>query len=407
MEWFKQNELISRTGGNRIEQINYWRVMRYWIAHAKDVMGLSTQTPKPIALHLAAAVDWILRAQRGTPDDGVAHSYDIKKRAWIASYPETTGYIIPTLYDYAKYFDAPHCREAALRMAHWEVDEQLEDGGVRAGTMAAEVVVPTIFNTGQVLFGLARAAAESGDPRLVDALRKAADWLVDAQDEDGRWRRFPSPFAHSANGTYNTRSAFGLVRAFEVVGDRRYLDAATKNVAWAMSTALPNGWLPGNCLSLNVGDSALTHTVAYAMRGILELGVASNTPRFVDHALLMGLELAAKQNSNGSLSGYISPRWEPLSRWTCITGNSQMAINWLRLAKVTGENAFVENARAANRFNMSIQNLEGADETRGALKGSHPIGEEYMTWRYPNWAAKFFVDALMFEHLYSKLDNIG
>lgn len=381
--------------------------MKHWIAHAKDRMGFSVCPPKAIPSHLGAAIDWILRAQGATPDDGVAHSYDIRKRSWTASYPETTGYIIPTLFDYAEYFDAPHCREAAMKMAYWEAKEQLEDGGVRAGTMAADIVAPTVFNTGQVLFGLARAAKESGDPHLMVALRKAADWMVNAQDADGCWRRFGSPYAQSVKGTYNTRSAFGLARAFEVTGDQRYLEAGTKNVEWAISTALPNRWLPGNCLSPNADDRALTHTVAYAIRGILEVGVASNTPRFVEHALVMARELAAKQNAAGSLSGYFSPGWEPLSKWTCVTGNSQMAINWLRLSKITGENAFVEHARAANRFNMSIQNLIGADETRGGLKGSHPIGEDYMTWRYPNWAAKFFVDALMFEYLYTKIDNIG
>ena len=45
---------------------------------------------------------------------------------------------------------------------------------------------------------------------------------------------------------------------------------------------------------------------------------------------------------------------------------------------------------------MSVQDLESADpNVRGAIKGSHPIDGEYMAWRYPNWAAKFFMDALM------------
>ena len=381
--------------------------MNHWIVHFKDRLGVSKQSPRDIPTHLAATAEWIVRAQRATPDDGVAHSYDIKRRTWLASYPETTGYIIPTLYDYAQHFDAPQYRDAALKMAYWEVDEQLDDGGVRAGTMAAEVVVPTIFNTGQVLFGLARAARESADPRLMEALRRASDWLVDAQDADGCWRRFGSPFAPSTNGTYNTRSAFGLVRAFEVIGDPRYLDAAVRNVEWALSTAAPNRWLPGNCLTANSDDRALTHTIAYALRGILEVGVASATPRFVEQALEMGRQVAAKQNPDGSLSGYFSPTWTPLNNWSCVTGNSQMALNWLRLAKVTGETRLLDHARAANRFNMSIQLLDGAPETRGAVKGSHPVGEDYMTWRYPNWAAKFFADALMFEHLYPQIDNIG
>jgi hypothetical protein len=34
---------------------------------------------------------------------------------------------------------------------------------------------------------------------------------------------------------------------------------------------------------------------------------------------------------------------------------------------------------------------------RGGIKGSHPINGGYHPWQYPNWAAKFFADALMLE----------
>ncbi len=381
--------------------------MKHWIEHAKDRLGLSFHEPQSIETHLANAAAWTLVAQQATADDGVAHSFNIRTGTWMASYPETTGYLIPTLCDYAHYFEAPAYRDAALRMARWEVAEQLPDGGIRAGTMAAEVVAPTIFNTGQVLFGLARAAQETGDPTIHDSLVRASDWLVAAQDEDGCWRRFVSPFAHSKNGTYNTRSAFGLVRSFDVTRDRRYLDAADRNVAWALSTAQPNGWLPGNCLTTNPDDRALTHTIAYSMRGILEVGVATGNATYVEAALTMARRVAERQNPDGSMSGYLSPDWTPLSNWSCMTGNSQMALNWYRLAKVTGERDLMQNAVAANRFNMRLQKLDGPTTMRGAIKGSHPIGEDYMTWRYPNWATKFFMDALMFERLFDRIDNIG
>ena len=381
--------------------------MKHWIAHVRDRLGLSFHEPQAIEVHLEAAARWILEAQKATPDDGVAHSYNIKSDVWMASYPETTGYIIPTLYDYALLHDKPVYRDAALRMARWEVAEQLPDGGIRAGTMAAEIVAPTIFNTGQVLFGLARAARETGDESIHRSLVRASDWLVDAQDEDGCWRRFGSPFALSKNGTYNTRSAFGLVRAFEVVGDRRYLDAADRNVRWALSTAQPNAWLPGNCLTTNPDDRALTHTIAYSIRGILEVGVATAKPEYVQAALTMARHVADVQNADGSLSGYLSPAWAPLDDWSCVTGNSQMALNWLRLAKVTGERGLVDHAVRANRFNMRLQKLDGPLTMRGAMKGSHPIGGDYMTWRFPNWATKFFMDALMFERHFDRIDNVG
>ncbi|UUZ51390.1 hypothetical protein LP420_19210 [Massilia sp. B-10] len=44
---------------------------------------------------------------------------------------------------------------------------------------------------------------------------------------------------------------------------------------------------------------------------------------------------------------------------------------------------------------------------RGALKGSHPVNGGYMTYKYPNWATKFFMDGLMLEQHFDKITNIG
>lgn len=385
--------------------------MKHWIIAARDHLGLGRQRHEPvrsIATHLEAAAQWILRAQAATADGGAAHSYDVRRRKWLAPYPETSGYLIPTLYDYALHFDRPQYREAARRMAQWEVEVQMEDGAVRAGTMDAEVLAPTIFNTGQVLFGLARAAQETGAPCFVDATRRAADWLVNAQDADGCWRRYPSPFTTTKVAAYNTRTAFGLLRAFDVVSDERYLLAAERNVAWAVGTAKANHWLPGNCLGRHADDRALTHTIAYSIRGLLEVGVALDRPCYIEHALAMAQAVAKAQRPDGALPGYLGTAWNGLACWTCVTGNAQMAINWLRLAHETGNDQLRRHAHAANRFNMQIHELGNtAPERRGGVKGSHPINGGYMTWRYPNWAAKFFMDALMLQQLGSAARNIG
>ena len=36
-----------------------------------------------------------------------------------------------------------------------------------------------------------------------------------------------------------------------------------------------------------------------------------------------------------------------------------------------------------------------AVDIKGGIKGSHPINGGYHPWQYPNWATKFFADALM------------
>jgi uncharacterized protein YyaL (SSP411 family) len=198
------------------------------------------------------------------------------------------------------------------------------------------------------------------------------------------------------------------VRAYDAIPKQSYLDAADRNVNWALGEALSNGWLPGNCLTHNPDDSALTHTIAYSMRGILEVGVRLRRARYIDHALRMAREVAKRQNDDGSLSAYFLPDWRPKSRWTCLTGNAQMAINWQRLTFETGDAVFSKHAVAANRFNMSIHDLDDRDPgIQGGIPGSHPIDGGYMTYRYPNWAAKFFMDALMLEALGGKVTNLG
>ncbi len=352
------------------------------------------QAPLSPEQGLAAAGDWLARAQDATPDDGVAANYDVKKKRWAASYPETTGYIIPTLYRYADVSGRAEFNERATRMAAWESAIQLPDGVVQAGTMDAPEAVPTIFNTGQVLFGWASAWEQTGDERFRQSLMRAADWLVTAQEADGAWRRFASPFAAHTLNTYNTRVAFGLARAGRVLDDARYAQAAKANVEWALTQAQDNGWLDNNDLEDN--SRPLTHTIAYAIRGILEVGDLTDTPEFVAAAERIARAVAHAQRDDGALPGRLDSRWRPAARWSCLTGNVQMAIIWQRLHNLTGEPEWRVHARRCIDFTRSTQNVRHVDPgRRGGIAGSWPMGGDYMRWRYPNWATKFFMDALM------------
>ena len=347
-------------------------------------------------LALRAAAEWLARAQDATGSGGVSAHYDAAKRKWVGAYPETTGYIIPTFFRYAEFCGNTAWRERAIRMTTWESDIQLPDGGVRAGTMDAMQAVPTIFNTGQVLFGWLIAWQQTQDARFRDSLVRAADWLVAAQDGDGAWRRFASPFATHALNTYNTRVAFGLAQAGKALGEQKYVDAAVRNVEWALTQMQSNGWLANNDLEDN--SCPLTHTIAYATRGILEVGLIASNGAFVDAAARIARAVAQTQRDDGALPGRLDAGWKPAARWSCITGNAQMGIVWQRIAHEAGDRSLRPAAEKANRFNMSVQDLSTPDPgIRGGMPGSHPRGGGYMTHRYPNWAAKFFMDALMLE----------
>jgi hypothetical protein len=59
---------------------------------------------------------------------------------------------------------------------------------------------------------------------------------------------------------------------------------------------------------------------------------------------------------------------------------------------------FRTNARRALAYLKTNQRLEDRDRiVRGAIAGSKPIWGRYSMFEFPNWAAKFFADALMMD----------
>lgn len=360
----------------------------------KDRLGLSLGPATDSRAHLDTAIAWLKHAQDVTGNGGVAQTFLVKSRRWAPSYPETTGYIIPTFYRYAALAGDDDARQRARRMADWEIDIQHPTGGVLAGALG-DSDQPTVFNTGQVIFGWVRAFEEEQDERYRTAAVRAADWLIAIMDDDGCWRQFGSPMTGKQINTYNTRTAWSLARVFDITGERRYLDAAVKNAEWALTQRNAVGWLAQNCLQDNA--QPFTHTIAYAMRGLLEIGAAANREDLIQAARVIGDAMIANLPANGFLPGRFNERWQPTVKWSCLTGDCQLGINWGRLYQITGEEKYREATSRVLDFVKRTQKLNADENERGGIKGSHPINGGYHPWQYPNWATKFYADALMIE----------
>jgi hypothetical protein len=123
------------------------------------------------------------------------------------------------------------------------------------------------------------------------------------------------------------------------------------------------------------------------------VGVLADEPRFVDAACVMADAVAAAQRMDGGLPGRLGSDWQAAVRWSCLTGNAQMAIIWLRLNALIGELRWRTYAMRAISFVQSTQSCSGSQE--GAVAGSYPVWGGYMTWCHPSWAVKFFMDAIM------------
>lgn len=363
----------------------------------RDRAGLPGEEPG-IDRVVEEGIGWLGRAQdrSRSSDGGVARHFSLVG-GWATSYPETTGYIVPTLLEYSRRTGEGEPRQRAGRMLDWLLSIQFPEGGFQAGPVDARPPVPTIFNTGQILLGLAAGVRDFGDDRYRSAMVRAADWLVENQDKDGCWRRFPSPFAKPGERTYDTHVAWGLLEAARLEPTKPYGEAALANVRWALTRQGENGWFEDCCLT----DPArpLTHTIGYALRGVVEAYRFSGETAFLKAARQTADGLLGALDEEGFLPGRLDSRWRGSVKWACLTGTVQIAACWMMLYQDAGDRRYWDAARAANRYVRRTVRLDGPDETRGAVKGSFPVDGGYCTYQYPNWACKFFIDANMMEEM--------
>jgi hypothetical protein len=270
---------------------------------------------------------------------------------------------------------------------------QLETGAVRGGVIG-QPVSPSVFNTGQVIFGWLAAHRHTGDDRFGVAAARAAGWLRDVLESDGHWRSGNSRFARSDATMYNARVAWAVAEAGVQLGDRTLVDAALRNLRAVAERQQANGWLPDCCLTDPVRP--LLHTTAYAIRGLVEGGRVTGDEFVAAAGARAAAALTAHVRDDGWMAGRHHSDWSSAASWSCLTGQAQMANNWMRLHSITGEPRWLEPVPRVLRFLKSTQNRTSRDDgLRGGIKGSYPVDGGYGRYELLNWAAKYFADALM------------
>ena len=278
-------------------------------------------------------------------------------------------------------------------MGDWEIDIQLPSGAVRGGIGLN--AYPIVFNTGQVILGWTALFRHTQDERYLSAALRAADWLVDAQDSDGKWVR--STYLEAPRA-YHSRVAWPLLEVFALSGNERYRQSALNFIEWLLPQQLDNGFFPH--MALVPGDFPITHTIAYTLRGLIEcarLLDASGTQ--VKQAALQSIsglmETHPTLDQTGYLPGALDGTWQSRASHMCLTGNAQLAIVLLALSN----NSDDEMARAARALIDRLKTHHPLHRRhlgiRGGLPSSHPIKGAYVPHAILNWGTKFLVDALI------------
>ena len=359
-----------------------------------DRSGLPESDAGPEAV-AAAGIQWLKRSQDKSlyQDGGSARDYSLIK-GWASSYPETSGYIVPTLIDFADRTNDQELLERAKRMLDWLVSIQFPEGGFQGGKVDANPHVPVTFNTGQILMGLAAGVRRFGDAYRAP-MNSAASWLRDTLDADGCWRKYATPFAAPGEKAYETHVSWGLFEAARLTPDQGFGEAGLKQVGWALTKQRKNGWFASNCLELP--DMPLTHTIGYVLRGVIEAYKFSGDANLLVAAQRAADALLTVIEADGRIAGRLDHEWKPAVDWVCLTGSVQIAACWFLLYSVTGKAEYLEAAKLANRYVRRTVFLTGSPDVVGGVRGAYPVNGEYGRYEYLNWAAKFCVDSQLME----------
>ncbi len=339
---------------------------------------------------LEAALDWIYQAHKQTGYMGISKGYDIIRRNWGPAYPETTGYTIPTLLNTGLWLNRPDLTSLALTLSDKLLEIVTSEGGI-AHWKSTPVGEPIVFDTGQVIFGWLSAYQVSGDRKYLNAAQRAGNWLINIQHPDGMWK---SNQYLGYDKVIDTRVVWALLLLAQQAGDKKSLVGIRKNLDWALSNQDSDGWFR-HC-SFTPEQDALTHTIAYTVEGLFESGLILDEDKYVNSAIKTADALLAKQRLDGSLPGLFAKEWQATSRWSCLTGDCQIAALWLRMNQYERRPEYVEGAKKLISFIVNNQyRTRNNQNLYGGLAGSSPVTGAYERFKLPNWTAKFFIDVLL------------
>ena len=344
--------------------------------------------------HLREAVEWLKRAQDAGTNRGVSYGVEFGG-PFLESYPETTGYIIPTFLKLADYYKDESLLDRAVEMGEWESKVQMECGAVMGGRLNANPT-PAVFNTGMVLLGWSALYGRRGNTASLRSLRRASEWLLSMQDPDGAWRRGNSQFANPNFTVYNVKAAWGLCEAGRVAQIPEAISSAVRNAEFCLSRQLPNGWYRDCCLV--DANRPLLHTIAYTMQGLIGIGVIAVRSDFLEAAARTADSLIGVMDDDGFIPGRIDREFRGTVDWCCLTGTAQTAIVWGRLFQLTGDPIYRDAMQRANHYLMRHHDVDNPDpRVRGGVPGSWPVWGDYGRLMILNWATNFFVEALLLD----------
>lgn len=351
--------------------------------------------------HLDGCLAWLARAQDASSDGGVSAMYDLRTARWDLSYPETTGYIIPTCLAYAALTGDRRWVDRALTMGEFLRRATLPGGGLGepVGLYAPK---PRVFNTAQAMLGFLALFRQTGRTEWLAQARSSGNFILENLGVGGAF----VACTYAGNKSHKARVAWPLLELWRATDEDRWREAALAITERVLENAFHTGWFANTSLSLP--NRPWTHFIGYTLAALEEIRrivPESQAAERIDAVLLRAAEgltaacAARKQDGAGfaGAPGTFDWNWRSRDTWSCVTGNAQLSWFLQRLSQRLGRPEFGEPADWLLTETKKVQFSTASCDANlpGGVPGADPLDGGYLPGKLPNWAAKFFADALL------------
>lgn len=299
------------------------------------------------------AINWI--KSNSIEKEGIINETNLRK-----SYPEVTGYYIPTLLKWGY-------RKIACSYAEWLCAVQKQDGS----WYDTEDEDPYIFDTAQVLKGL--LAIRTIMPQVDPHILAGCEWIFAQMQENGKLvtptKKAWGVDRNMCDEVIHIYCLSPLYEAAKVFDKSEYKEKAQQ--IWK--------YYKQHYYEKIMNFSLLSHFYAYLMEALLDIGE-------LDMAKEAMHKMEAYQKPSGAVPAYNH------CDWVCSTGLFQLSLVWFRLGDIDRGNRAFEYA-------CKLQNKSGG--WFGSYLSENNLSENntYIPSGEISWASKFFLDALYYKNV--------
>lgn len=299
------------------------------------------------------AIKWI--KDNSVKDEGIINNSKLRM-----SYPEVTGYFIPTLIKWGY-------RDLATEYAKWLCSIQNEDGSWY-DTLNQN---PYIFDSAQILKGLISVRDIYPQQQDIDSvILKGCNWILSCMTAEGRlvtpteeaWGKMCTELIH-------TYCISPLKDAAKLYNNETFDNAAKRILNYYKKVYF--------CDIINF--NMLSHFYAYVIEAMIDTGE-------IELAEQAMKKIANIQKTSGAVPAYKDVDW------VCSTGLFQLAICWFRLGDY-------ERGNKAFEYACKLQNGDGGWFGSYVSEDNSTEKNTYFPDAEISWASKYFLDALYYKNI--------